>query len=119
MFAKHMLIGFKYFPIKVLLMVVSLVNRNIQTDLRDFIREVEQGGELKVVTGAHWDKEIGAVTEVLYREKVDRSPALLFDKVPGYKEGFRCLQMLELEILQNIMIVENMMIPWSLYLLLL
>lgn len=66
-------------------------NRRVQTDLRDFLAEAEAAGELKTVTGAHWDKEMGAVTEVLYREKVDRSPALLFDEIPGYKKGFRCL----------------------------
>ena len=66
-------------------------NRNIQTDLRDFLAEVEAGGEVKHVAGAHWDKEIGAVTEVLYREKVDRSPLLLFDEIPGYEKGMRCL----------------------------
>ena len=63
----------------------------MQTDLRDFLAAVDEGGELKNVIGAHWDKEIGAVTEVLYREKVDRSPLLLFDEVPGYEKGFRCL----------------------------
>ena len=69
----------------------SITNQYVQTDLRDFLAAVEEGGELKNVAGAHWDKEIGAVTEVLYREKVDRSPALLFDEVPGYEKGFRCL----------------------------
>ena len=69
----------------------SITNRYLQTDLRDFISAVDEGGELKIVSGAHWDKEIGAVTEVLYREQVDRSPALLFDNVPGYPKGFRCL----------------------------
>ena len=69
----------------------SITNRYLQTDLRDFISAVDEGGELKNVSGAHWDKEIGAVTEVLYREQVDRSPALLFDNVPGYPKGFRCL----------------------------
>ena len=66
-------------------------NRMVQTDLRDFLAEVEAGGELKTVLGAHWDKEMGAVTEVLYREKVDKSPALLFEDIPGYQKGFRCL----------------------------
>jgi len=66
-------------------------NDNIQTDLRDFLAEVEAGGELQKVSGAHWDKEMGAVTEVLYREKVDKSPLLLFDEVPGYAPGMRCL----------------------------
>lgn len=63
----------------------------IQSDLREFLAEVEKGGELKTVHGAHWDKEMGAVTEVLYREKVDKAPALLFDEIPGYAKGFRCL----------------------------
>ena len=63
----------------------------IQSDLRAFLAEVEKGGELKTVTGAHWDKEMGAVTEVLYRQLVDKAPALLFDDIPGYAKGFRCL----------------------------
>ena len=63
----------------------------VQTDLRDFLDEVEAGGEVKHVAGAHWDRELGAVAEVLYREKVDRSPLLLFDQIPGYATGLRCL----------------------------
>ena len=66
-------------------------NNTIQTDLRAFLAAVEDGGELKAVSGAHWDREIGALTEVLYREKVDKSPLLLFDDVPGYPKGMRCL----------------------------
>jgi 4-hydroxy-3-polyprenylbenzoate decarboxylase len=61
-----------------------------QNDLRTFIATVEARGELAHVKGAHWDKEIGAVTEVLYRQKVEKSPMLLFDEVPGYAPGFRC-----------------------------
>ena len=67
------------------------MNRNPQTDLRDFLDEVADGGELKTVTGAHWDKEVGAVTEVLYREKVDRSPLLMFDDITGYPKGTRLI----------------------------
>ena len=66
-------------------------NDEIQTDLRAFLAAVEEGGEVKHVAGAHWDRELGAVTEVLYREKVDKSPLLLFDDVPGYDSGKRCL----------------------------
>ena len=66
-------------------------NDEIQTDLRAFLSAVEDGGEVEHVTGAHWDRELGAVTEVLYREKVDKSPLLLFDEVPGYARGMRCL----------------------------
>ena len=66
-------------------------NDEVQTDLRTFLAAVEEGGEVKHVAGAHWDRELGAVTEVLYREKVDKSPLLLFDEVPGYGKGMRCL----------------------------
>ncbi len=40
----------------------SIANQYVQNDLRDFLDAVEEGGELKNVAGAHWDKEIGAVT---------------------------------------------------------
>jgi len=63
----------------------------IQCDLREFLDAAERGGEVHTVTGAHWDKEMGAVTEVLYRQKVEQSPALLFDEIPGYSKGMRCL----------------------------
>ena len=66
-------------------------NDEIQTDLRAFLSAVEDGGEVEHVAGARWDRELGAVTEVLYREKVDKSPLLLFDEVPGYAKGMRCL----------------------------
>ena len=66
-------------------------NFSPQTDLRDFLAACEENGQLEKVDGAHWDKEMGAVVEVLYRERVEKSKAVLFDKVPGYPEGFRCL----------------------------
>ena len=66
-------------------------NFSPQTDLRDFLAAVEEGGQLEKVNGAHWDKEMGAVVEVLYRERVEKAKAVLFDEVPGYKKGFRCL----------------------------
>ena len=62
----------------------------VQNDLRTFIAAVEKRGELAVVKDAHWDKELGAVTEVLYRQKVEKSPMLLFDEIPGYPSGYRC-----------------------------
>jgi len=48
-------------------------------------------GELKRLSGLHWDKEIGAFTEMVYRAKPVNAPALLFDKIPGYPEGYQCL----------------------------
>ena len=65
--------------------------RAIQTDLRAFLDAARAGGQVVDVEDAHWDKEMGAVTEVLYRQKVEKAPALLFDSIPDYKDGGRCL----------------------------
>jgi UbiD family decarboxylase len=63
----------------------------IQSDLRVFIDAAAEAGETAQVSGAHWDREMGAVTEVLYRQKVEKSPMLIFDDIPGYAHGYRCL----------------------------
>ena len=58
-------------------------------DLRQFIQMVEEIGELKVIEGANWDQEIGALTfEIAARPN---PPALLFDKIEGYQPGYRVL----------------------------
>ena len=58
-------------------------------DVREWIERVESFGELKRISGANWQTEIGAITEInAHRHPCD---ALLFDKVPGYPEGFRVL----------------------------
>src|SRR5687767_8305484 len=62
----------------------------IQNDIRDFIKAVESRGELAQVAKAHWDRELGAVAEVLYRQKVEKAPMLLFDDIPDYPKGYRC-----------------------------
>ena len=54
-------------------------------DLRDWIAGVESFGELRVVEGADWNQEIGAVAEVAARSEVP--PAVLFDKIKGYPAG--------------------------------
>jgi len=58
-------------------------------DLREFIDKVKEMGELKVIEGAHWDSEIGAIT--CLAATVSDPPALLFDKVQDYKAGYRIL----------------------------
>ncbi len=58
-------------------------------DLRDWISAVERLGDLKRVEGAHWDGEIGAIVDLYQRQM--GLPALLFDRVPGYPEGYRIL----------------------------
>ncbi len=55
-------------------------------DLREYIKQVEELGELKVIEGADWDLEIGAITE--WQARPD-TPLLLFDKIKGYKAGYR------------------------------
>jgi UbiD family decarboxylase len=60
-------------------------------DLREFLAKVDGFGELKKIPGIHWDREMGGITEILYREKGEKSPALLFDKIVDYPEGYRCL----------------------------
>src|ERR1043165_5538206 len=62
----------------------------LQNDLREFISAVEERGELARVADAHWDRELGAVTEVLYRQKVEKAPMLLFDDIPDYPRGYQC-----------------------------
>lgn len=58
-------------------------------DLRGWLEQVEEIGELRRVEGANWQEEIGALTDI-YAERVGR-PALLFDKVPSFPEGYRVL----------------------------
>ena len=58
-------------------------------DLRDYIRTVDESGELRVVNGANWDLEIGAMTEVVARSPNPKM--LLFDDIPGYPKGYRVI----------------------------
>ncbi len=61
------------------------------SDLRDFIRAVENIRELKEIKGAKVDLEIGAITEYSTITKGDKCPAILFDEIKGYPRGFRVL----------------------------
>ena len=60
-------------------------------DLREWLQAAEALGELKGVRGVHWDREMGAMVDMCYRRASRRAPALLFDDVPGYPPGYRCL----------------------------
>jgi 4-hydroxy-3-polyprenylbenzoate decarboxylase len=61
-------------------------------DLRDFLQSVDDAGELHVVENADWKDEIGAITEIV-AEKGGGSggPAVVFDNINDYPEGFRVL----------------------------
>jgi UbiD family decarboxylase len=58
-------------------------------DLRGWIAAAESMGELKHVTGATWQEDIGQVAEMLIHTL--GSPAVLFDEIPGYPRGQRIL----------------------------
>ncbi|MFC1968590.1 UbiD family decarboxylase [Chloroflexota bacterium] len=57
-------------------------------DLRGWIERMQEIGELKKIEEADWDLEIGTITALNDKR---RGPALLFDKIKGYPEGFRVL----------------------------
>ncbi len=59
--------------------------------LRGWLEQVEKLGELERVSGAHWDAEMGALTQMLTEKSRGTAPAILFDDVPGYPKGFRTL----------------------------
>src|SRR5687768_18581214 len=58
-------------------------------DLRRWIGQIRDLGELREVRGADWNLELGAISEVNVEK--DLPPALLFDEIAGYPKGFRVL----------------------------
>ena len=60
-------------------------------DLREWIARVDSIGELLRVSGAHWNLELGAVAEMIYRARPGTSPAILFENIPGYPADFSIL----------------------------
>src|ERR1051325_9081725 len=58
-------------------------------DLRTWLDQVRDLGELRDVSGADWNLELGAISEL--NVKKDSPPALLFDEIKGYPKGFRVL----------------------------
>src|SRR5215204_5933207 len=58
--------------------------------LRSFLAECEKQGEVQEIRDADWDLEIGALTETV-SETITEPPALMFDAIKGYPDGFRVL----------------------------
>ena len=54
-------------------------------DLREWLARVDSLGELKRVTGANSEEDIGAITEML--DHTEGSPCVLFDEIPNFKPG--------------------------------
>ena len=48
-------------------------------DLRAWLATVEKLGELRHVRGAHWNLELGAISEMNVKKELP--PALLFDEI--------------------------------------
>ncbi|MBI4445016.1 MAG: UbiD family decarboxylase [Acidobacteria bacterium] len=59
--------------------------------LRDFLEFLDEQGQLRIIKGADWNLELGGLTELVWRKKLEDSPALLFDEIKGYPPGFRVL----------------------------
>jgi 3-polyprenyl-4-hydroxybenzoate decarboxylase len=59
-------------------------------DLRDWLKDVKQLEQLEQISGAHWDLEIGALTEIIL-ERMAAPPAVVFDNVPGFDPQRRVL----------------------------
>ena len=59
---------------------------NSGNDLRAFLEQLAELGELRQFDGADWDLEIGTLTAIAADQ---RGPALMFDDIKGYPKGFR------------------------------
>ncbi len=58
-------------------------------DLRTWLIQVEELGELKTIKGANWDLEIGVLAEHVMR--ANQQPAVIFDQIVDYPAGYRIL----------------------------
>jgi len=58
-------------------------------DLREFLKRAEELGQVNLIEGADWDLEIGRITDL--QLSVPDAPLLLFDKIKGYKAGYRVI----------------------------
>ena len=63
--------------------------RFVYNDLREWITAAEQLGEVRVISGASWQEDIGMATEMVQHS--DTAPCVIFDEVPGCPKGFRVL----------------------------
>jgi UbiD family decarboxylase len=57
--------------------------------MRDLLRAFDRIGELRTISGASADEEIGGITEL--NAKGAHPSAVLFDDIPGYPKGYRVL----------------------------
>ena len=55
--------------------------------LRDYLKKVEEQGDLLKIDGADREAEIGALAEIV--AATAKHPMVLFDKINGFPAGFR------------------------------
>ncbi|TMA65132.1 MAG: UbiD family decarboxylase [Deltaproteobacteria bacterium] len=77
-------------------------------DLRDWLKDVKKLEQLEQISGAHWDLEIGALTEIIL-ERISTPPAVIFDNVPGFDPNRRVLVNM-LETLERTALTLNLLI---------
>ncbi len=58
-------------------------------DLREWLTNAERLGEVRNISGASWEKDMGLVAEAILRD--ENGPCVVFDDVPGCPKGFRML----------------------------
>jgi len=61
-------------------------NSVVYGDLRDYLRIVEERGDLRRIEGADPKIELGTIAELMAERG---GPALLFEKIQGYQPGYR------------------------------
>lgn len=58
-------------------------------DVRSWLAEADRIGQLRVIEGVDAEESIGRICEMLHH--TEDSPAVLFDGIPGYPQGWRVL----------------------------
>lgn len=56
------------------------------SDLREFLAMLEERGEVRRISGAHWNLEMGVISELSFEQQ---GPALLFENIPDYPSNYR------------------------------
>ena len=75
-------------------------------DLRVWLNEVEKLGQLERIKGAHWNLEIGGLTEVIL-ERMSSPPAVIFEDIPDHSSNCRILVNM-LETMERFALAMNM-----------
>jgi 4-hydroxy-3-polyprenylbenzoate decarboxylase len=60
----------------------------LMPDLRTWLSDVDNLGQLMAVEDVHWDLELSTLTEII-NERSKTRPAILFDRIKDYPQGYR------------------------------